>query len=101
VYHLNLLESEGYIKFQNDGIYKRYYPSDMRLPKQEFSLNDSQTQIMRIVSRSPGISQKNIASIMGISSAAVHFQVEELIHLGFIRKERRGMSVGYFIRISG
>ena len=101
VYHLNLLQNEGYIKFQHDGIYKRYYPSDMKIPKQEFSLNESQTLIMKIVSRSPGISQKKIASIMGVSSAAVHFQVEELINLGFIRKERRGMSVGYFIQLSG
>ena len=99
VYHLHLLEDGGFVKAQHDGRYKRYYPSDMRLPKREFQPNESQTQILRIISRSPGISQKEVASIMGVTSAAVNYQVEELINLGFVRKVRHGMSLGYYIKV--
>jgi predicted transcriptional regulator len=99
VYHLNLLENEGFVKSQRDGVYKRYYPSDMRIPKKEFTLNETQTKILRIISRSPGINQKEIAEILGVTSAAVSYQMQELIHLGFVRKMRRGMSIRYYLMV--
>ena len=97
VYHLNLLETEGHIKSYRDGIYKRYYPADMRITVQANKLNKSQSLIMEVVRENPGISQKDISAFLGISPSTINYHVEKLIQMGMMEKERKGMSVRYYL----
>jgi predicted transcriptional regulator len=97
VYHLNLLEAEGFIKSHRDGIYKRYYPANMRIIEQTNTLNKSQSLIMEVVGENPGISQKDIAAFLGISPSTINYHVEKLIQMGLMEKERKGMSVRYYL----
>lgn len=96
-YHLQILEEEDHIKSQRDGIYKRFYPVDMRIPKQDKILNNSQILILETIKETPGISQKDIASILGVSSSTINYHVEKLIDRGFILKVRNGMRLRYYI----
>ena len=97
VYHLNLLEAEGHIKSHRDGIYKRYYPANMRIIEQANTLNKSQSLIMEVVGENPGISQKDIAAFLGISPSTINYHMEKLIQMGLMEKERKGMSVRYYL----
>jgi DNA-binding MarR family transcriptional regulator len=65
--------------------------------EQANALNKSQTLIMELVRDTPGISQKDIASFLGISPSTINYHVEKLILMGLLEKERRGMSVRYYL----
>jgi len=96
-FHLRKLESEGVIKARADGVYKRFYPAEMRVPEPN---GGSLTQVQRIVFdkilETPGISQKDIAGILNVSGQTVAYHAEALVRKGRIRRERAGLSVRYY-----
>jgi predicted transcriptional regulator len=96
-HHLNVLEREGYIKSQTDGMFKRYYPMDMKVPTSEGGLKRTQVLILEVVGESPGISQREIASVLGLSSSTIGYHMKDLLHEGYIKKERRGIGVRYYL----
>lgn len=96
-HHIHILEREGIIKSARDGTYRRFYPSEMRIPENGGSLKKSQLLIIEKIREAPGISQKDIASLMGVSSPTINYHLKELIKLGIIRAERAGMRVRYFV----
>jgi PKD repeat protein/predicted transcriptional regulator len=96
-FHLRKLESEGVIKARADGVYKRFYPAEMRVPEPN---GGSLTQVQRIVFdkilETPGISQKDIAGILNVSGQTVAYHAEALVRKGRIRRMRAGLSVRYY-----
>jgi PKD repeat protein/DNA-binding MarR family transcriptional regulator len=95
-YHLHILEKEGIIKSAREGTYKCFYPSGMRIPSSEGSLKKSQLIIIEKIKEMPGISQKDIAALLGVSSATINYHIKELIKLGIIKVERKGMRLKYY-----
>lgn len=95
-YHLHILEKEGIIKSARDGTYKCFYPSGMRIPSNGGSLKKSQILIIEKIKEMPGISQKDIATFLGVSSPTINYHIKELIKLGIIKAERKGMRLKYY-----
>ncbi len=52
---------------------------------------------MEIIRETPGISQKDIASLLGVSSPTVNYHMDGLLKQGIVRAERKGIRVCYFI----
>jgi predicted transcriptional regulator len=100
-HHIHILEKEGIIKSARDGTYRRFYPPGMRIPDNGGSLKKSQLLIMEKIRESPGISQKDIASLLGVSSPTVNYHLKELLHLGIIMGERAGMRMRYYVNAKG
>ncbi|UCE74104.1 MAG: PKD domain-containing protein [Methanomassiliicoccales archaeon] len=100
-HHIYILEKEGIIRSARDGTYRRFYPPGMRIPENGGSLKKSQLLIMEKIRESPGISQKDIASLLGVSSPTVNYHMKKLLHLGIIRGERAGMRVRYYLNARG
>ena len=98
-HHLSVLEREGFVKSRTEGMYRRYYPMDMKVPSQGSGLKHTQTLIIEVVRETPGISQKEVAAVLGLSNSTVGYHVEDLIAKGIIRKERRGMGVRYYVTV--
>jgi predicted transcriptional regulator/chitodextrinase len=96
-HHIHILEKEGIIKSARDGTYRRFYPSGMRIPSNKGSLKSSQLLIIQKIQEHPGISQKDIAALLGVSSPTINYHIKELIKLGIIRAERAGMRLRYFV----
>ncbi|UCG70445.1 MAG: PKD domain-containing protein [Thermoplasmata archaeon] len=96
-HHIHILEKEGIIKSARDGTYRRFYPPEMKVPDNGGSLKKSQLLIIDSIKETPGISQKDIASILGVSSATVNYHLKELIRLGIVKAERAGMRMRYYI----
>jgi DNA-binding MarR family transcriptional regulator len=96
-YHLNVLEVTGYVRSARDGTLRRVYPSTMRIPSNDGALKKTQQLILEIVRETPGISQKDIASLLGVSSPTVNYHMEGLLEQGIVRAERKGIRVRYFI----
>ena len=96
-HHLSVLEKEGHIKSRTDSTLKRYYPMDMKVPSPGGTLKHTPTLIMEVIKETPGISQREVAAVLGLSSSTVGYHVEDLIERGYVRKERRGMGLRYYV----
>ncbi|NIP36450.1 MAG: winged helix-turn-helix transcriptional regulator [Thermoplasmata archaeon] len=87
-YHLRVLEREGYIRSRMDGIFKRFYPSDMKLPTTQRNISSFQEVILTIVKNNQGLSQKDIAKRIGASSQVINYHVKILEESNLIRVDR-------------
>jgi len=97
-HHLRALEFQGYIKSQRDGTYKRFYPTDMKIPRTKgIKLSDLQLCIVDSIRQSPGISQKEIARMEGISQQSVSYNLSVLERMGILNSYRDGIRKSYFI----
>jgi predicted transcriptional regulator len=97
-HHLRALEFQGYIKSHRDGTYKRFYPTDMKIPRTKgIKLSDLQLCIVDAIRQSPGISQKEIAAREGISQQSVSYNLSVLERMGILDSYREGIRKNYYI----
>jgi predicted transcriptional regulator len=96
-YHLRVLERESMIKSRRDGVYKRFYPVGMRIPSKGKQLKEIQRLILKKVKETPGISQTDIASFLGLASSTIHYHIQILIGANMIEPRRKGRKVRYFL----
>lgn len=96
IYHLSVLEREGYIKTRRDGMRKRFYsdtakvPEDHKLPPEHLRL-----QIVMLVSEKPGLTQKAISEEMGITRDVIGYHLRELVKEGYLADSRDGKYTVY------
>jgi DNA-binding MarR family transcriptional regulator len=100
-YHLRKLEKEEFIKSVRDGMYKRFYPAGLKLPKKKIRLSSMQRQILGLIAERPGISQKEIADEVGISAPAVIYHIGVLVGARLVKKEKKGARVEYRLEEEG
>jgi len=97
-HHLRTLELQGYIKSHRDGTYKRFYPTGMKIPRKKgIQLSDLQMGMVDAIRQTPGISQKDIAQIEGISQQSVSYNLAILERMGILDSTRNGVKKKYFI----
>lgn len=89
-HHLRTLERERFVKSKKFGIYRRFYPMQMKMPKDEFEINEIQKTIMTIIKKHPGISQKEIASDIKLTPPTVNYHIGILLHEGLVHVARNG-----------
>jgi predicted transcriptional regulator len=97
-YHLQVLERECMIKSKRDGLYKRFYPFGAKIPEgKKFRLNDTQKIILGGISERPGISQGDIAHLLGVKPSTVNYHMKRLQTAGLVNSVRKGISVKYYL----
>jgi predicted transcriptional regulator len=101
-YHLNVLENEQMVFSQSDRLYRRFYPSEARIPKVDngnngkvitythVQLNSTQDKIVKAIQNEPGLTQKEIAKQIGKSTQVVNYNINEMAQLGLVRLKRNG-----------
>jgi len=88
-HHITVLEREEYIKEHQDGMYRRFYSSDLQ--KLENNLIPTvQQKILRTIKDNPGISQSKISKLTGNSRFVVNYHTKILNHGGMISVEKEG-----------
>jgi uncharacterized membrane protein/DNA-binding MarR family transcriptional regulator len=92
VYHARVLETQGLIRSVKDGANRRFYPADMRVPREikDLQLNHVQRIIYSIVMEYPGISQRKIAKLVNLSPSTVSYHVNIMTKVGVIERRRSG-----------
>lgn len=96
-YHLQVLERECMIKSKRDGLYRRFYPFGAKIPEgRKFRLNDTQKIILGRISERPGISQGDIARLLGVKPSTINYHINKLKIAGLVNCERKGISVRYY-----
>ncbi len=99
-YHLDVLERSGLIRSRLDGIYKRFYPSNIPIPPANGGgVSEVQLRVLTVIKESPGISQKEIAALFGIRQSTLNYQVTKLEEKGLVTSQRKGRRVHYFPKI--
>jgi predicted transcriptional regulator len=96
-YHLEVLSRSGLITSRLDGIYKRFYPTNVPIPPSNGGgISEVQQRVLTVIRDTPGITQKEIARLFGIRQSTLNYQVTRLEEKGLISAEKRGRSVHYF-----
>ena len=97
-HHLRTLEREEFVKSRKFGLYRRFYPKHMRIPEDgDFRMNNVQSNIVDVIDRNPGISQKEIAQAMNVTPPTVNYHIGILASAKMIRVVREGRRTNCFI----
>ena len=89
-HHLHTLEREGLVQSMRDGMYRRFFPANAKLPPEDEGHFNIQKRVVAIIRANPGISQKEIAQKAGVSSPTVNYHVNVLSTARMIRVEKFG-----------
>jgi len=89
-HHLHTLEREGLVQSMRDGMYRRFFPANARLPPEDEGHFNIQKRIVATIRQNPGISQKEIAQKVGVSSPTVNYHINVLATARMIRVEKWG-----------
>lgn len=95
-YHLTVLEKENIVKSVRDGKFRRFFPSEMRILETSFP-SKIEEMILEIIGDTPGITVKDIASLLGVSSPTASYHIGKLKEMSLVRGEREGMSVRHYL----
>ena len=95
-YHLSVLEKGGYIKSAKDGMYRRYYPRKMRVNPYG-RITRVQEEILLRIEETPGISQKDLSALVGLSTATINYHIRKLSEKGIISVKKKGIFVHYYL----
>ena len=99
-YHLKVLERERFIKSERDGINRRFYPWGMKVAKDAFHLSDVQQQITGIIEKNPGLSQKEIAKIAGMSTQVINYHIRILTQARVLRLGKKGRKTLCYVNVT-
>jgi predicted transcriptional regulator len=92
-----VLEKGEKIKSRKDGRFRRFYTRGTQIPATNGGeLSEVQKRITDSVKDVPAITQKEMASLLGIHQSSVSYQMSKLEERGLIRTEKKGRKVHYY-----
>jgi predicted transcriptional regulator len=94
-YHIRVLEKEGYVYSNREGVKTRFYPIGTKINE-----NGSPTlkqKLFEIISNHPGKTQHEIVSILDSSQQIVSYNLTKLVRENRIRYEQHGREKRYYI----
>jgi DNA-binding MarR family transcriptional regulator/fibronectin type 3 domain-containing protein len=98
-YHLDVLEKEEYIRSVRDGVLKRFYSTDTKVPRTtEMTPEEVRATILEFVRSRPGVSQKRIINELGIDRDSVGYYLREMVKEGTLRSSREGRYMVYKVK---
>jgi predicted transcriptional regulator len=101
-YHLRTLEVQGFIKSRKESVYRRFYPIEMKFPRDKgVKLSDLQIAMLECMRRRKAPTQKDIASDLGISQQVASYNLRILTQKGFVQVRKEGRKRMYFQDDSG
>lgn len=94
-YHLKILERENIIKSKRDGVFKRFYPTNVKISPEMIHMS-KQEVILNSIIENPGISRKEMALQIGLSRQVINYHAKGLIQAGLVRSEKYGKKIQYY-----
>lgn len=100
-YHLDLFAKAGLISVHSDRRYKRYFESE-RFSDDEAKVisllrRETSRDILVVLLEAQFVTHKDLSSRLKISSQALSWQMRHLQNVGFVKSEKEGLNVKYFI----
>jgi DNA-binding MarR family transcriptional regulator len=97
-YHLGVLEKTQLIQSRREGLkYRAFYPTGMMFPKEErFRLTELQIQTIALIKGRPGLTQKEIARMLGQKPQTINYNIKVLAQAGLIHVTKKGRKTRCF-----
>jgi predicted transcriptional regulator len=97
-YHLGILEKTELIQSRREGLkYRAFYPTGINFPKAErFRLTGLQIQIIDSIRSQPGLTQKEIAGLLGRKPQTINYNIKVLDQAGLISVVKAGRKTTCF-----
>jgi DNA-binding MarR family transcriptional regulator len=98
VYHLRVLEREGFVSSCLDGMKRRFYPGDkieQKDKKQELTF--AQSALITLMEKSPGVNQVELAKMTHTSPQVVNYHIRKLFRMGAITLDKDGRTVRCYV----
>jgi uncharacterized repeat protein (TIGR01451 family) len=95
-HHLHILEREKIIKSVKDGKFRRFFPMGMRISENAYPTK-IEMLILDIIRETPGITQKDIGSQLGMSQPTVSYHIAKLKKSKRLRAKKHGMSMRLYL----
>ncbi len=96
-YHIQVLQKEMIVRSVKDGKFRRFYPAEMRIP-----LGGEPTKIQRVIldliRTNPGITPRDAAGLLGLTSSTVSYHLEKLEEHGRIEYRREGITKRLYVQ---
>jgi len=84
-HHLRTLEMQGFLRSNREGMYRLFYPVDVKADGREgMRMSALQLRILETLVATPRLSQSEIAVQVGVSQQAVSYNLTVLMELGFL-----------------
>jgi DNA-binding MarR family transcriptional regulator len=96
-YYLRILEEEGVIRSERDGMYKRFYPTHGQVTQEVLELTEVQKSIYQTIKEQLGITQNEISKKLDIPRQTVNYHVQLMESARLIKVEREGKNSHCFI----
>ena len=95
-YGVSILEAEGKVFSEYDGIFKRYFPLSMKDKPKPVALRSSDRRIAEYVRSNPGATIWDMAEEFLQCPEAIDYHLRTLCDGGFIRRERGKRSYQFY-----
>jgi DNA-binding MarR family transcriptional regulator len=97
VYHLLVLERDGFIKSQRDGILKRFYPATVRAPEtRNRTPEELEQEMLQAIAERPGTTQRELVDRLVVSDKVVGNHLRTLVRESRITSQKNGKTRVYF-----
>ena len=98
-HHTKVLEKEGLIRIQRDGLYTRFYPQGARISEPKSPpLKEVQEELLDVICHDPGITQHEIIKLLKLSQRIISYNLIKLRRNGLIDVEANGREKKYYLR---
>jgi predicted transcriptional regulator len=97
-YHLHALEKAGLIKTAREGMYLRFFATKVKIDAEAYTLASDDRAVLEAVEARPGITEVQVAELLGKSSGQVARSVKSLAQSGYLESRPGGGEVQLFAR---
>jgi len=98
IHHLDTLERNGYVKSARDGLLRRFFPGDLKIPPGRFYMNPMQKSMSKYIREHPGVSQAALTRGLYLEPHVVRYHIRILKEAQILRVEDDGRRTRLFLR---
>ena len=95
VHHLRVLESQEFVRSYRDGFRTRFYLRGPKIIPTAY-LTRTQQQLLDTISANPGVTQKELSSLLGLPRESVSYHANRLAAQGQLQVRQEGKWRRYF-----
>jgi DNA-binding transcriptional ArsR family regulator len=97
VYHLIVLEREGFIKSLRDGTMKRFYPASVKTPDvRKRTPEELDSEILAVVQQRPGMTHKDLMEHLVVGNDVVKYHTRKLVRARRLLSSKDGKTRKYY-----
>ena len=96
-YHINVLVNEEYVRAKTTGMFKVFFPMEMRIPELGlYNWTSNQKRIFKHIKENPGIDQKKISKDLELARSSITMNIGKLKKSGLVKTNMKDDMMTYY-----